>query len=85
MNANEGLRRINLLGTRIMWYGSAVGIALWLMAAIPLAMGGRASVGLAELVVFLGFPLFVGGAIRVFAWILEGFVLPGSPDKSETD
>jgi hypothetical protein len=85
VNPNEGVRRIKLLGSRIMWYGCAVGVALWLMALIPLAMAGRASVGLGELVFFLGFPLFAGGIIRVFAWIIEGFVLPGNPDRSETD
>ncbi|HEX7962137.1 MAG TPA: hypothetical protein VF493_19635 [Terriglobales bacterium] len=85
MNPNEGLRRIRLLGSRIMWYGGAVGVALWLMALIPLAMAGRASAGLGEIVSFLGFPLFIGGIIRVFAWILEGFVLPVNPDRSETD
>jgi hypothetical protein len=85
MNANEGLRRINLLGSRIMWYGGAIGFVLCLMAAITLSIARRGSMGLPELVVLLGFPLFVGGAIRLFAWMVEGFVLPDNPHRSETD
>lgn len=84
MNVQEGLRRINLLSSRIIWYGATVGFALWLIAEIPLALAGRGSVGLGELVPLLGLPVLVGGVVRVFAWILEGFVLPSSADKSDT-
>lgn len=66
----EGIRRFRLLGNRIMLL-SLAGAAAWALAWFL-----HFHFGLAELVVLIGYPLFIGGVVWVFAWVLEGFLQP---------
>ena len=66
----EGVRRLRLLGNRIMLL-SLAGAAAWVLALLL-----HFHFGLLELVVLIGYPLFVGGVIWIFAWVLEGFLQP---------
>lgn len=83
MPAMEGVRRLDLVGRRIILYGGGAGLGLWLL--LLLATMGRVSLGLREGIVLVGFPLLFGGAVRVIAWIAEGFVLPPERNRSESD
>ena len=69
MYTNEGLRRIHLLGKRIMLFGTLAVIALWLLAYV-LMRGGS----LLELLILATATLVCGGTLWVIAWIVEGFL-----------
>jgi len=83
MPAMEGLRRIDLVGRRVILYGGGCGLALSLL--LLLATRGRVALGLPELIILVGFPLLLGGLIRVIAWIAEGFVLPPGQNQSKSE
>ncbi len=77
MEGNEGIRRLRLLGARIMLAGFTVAAALVIIWAIDTFALGRPMTVNAFLVVFIpwvGMFLVGGGAIRVVAWLLEGFL-----------
>jgi hypothetical protein len=83
MPAMEGLRRLDLVGRRIILYGGGGGLGLSLL--LLLATMGRVNLGLPELIILVGFPLLLGGVIRMIAWIAEGFLLPPGQNQSESD
>lgn len=71
MNTAEGIRRIRLLGKRIMQFGTLAAVALWIVM-----LAFHYSAGLAELFFLAWWPLCIGGGMWGIAWIVEGFLRP---------
>jgi hypothetical protein len=69
MYTNEGLRRIHLLGKRIMLFGTVAVIALWLLGYV-VNRGGS----LLELLMLATLTLLCGAILWIIAWIVEGFL-----------
>jgi len=69
MGASEGIKRVKTLGTRIAIVGGGLGlllcIAMYLFRGIVQPM---------DLVLAIGLPVCFGAAIRVIAWLLQGFI-----------
>jgi hypothetical protein len=73
MAADEGVRRVKLLG-RTMTIGG-IGSAVILFAFFTILRGSNFGINLLPLVVVLG---LIGGALWILGWVLEGFL--GSPE-----
>ena len=76
MYTNEGLRRIHLLGKRIMLFGTLAAVVFWLLETFVLRDGR--SIAPFELLILIINPLLLGGALWVIAWIVEGFLTSSS-------
>ena len=73
MAAIEGAKRIKRFGKYVLAVGSLCGIVLWVIAEAT----GKTKVGpFEQLVAFMFLPLFFGGVVWIFGWILEGFLKP---------
>jgi hypothetical protein len=71
VDVNQGLSRISLLARYIMFLGPLLGASLWLSLYFLL---GHES--LLDLAFYLVAPFSIGAAIRLLAWIAEGFASP---------
>ena len=63
-----GVRRIKLLGLCVAIVGALMALALWMLSTVPYS----------NIVPMIGFPLFLGGVIYMFGWLVEGFVAPSA-------
>jgi hypothetical protein len=62
-----GIRRIKLLGLIVAVVGALIAFACW-AGALPHV----------PLVPLISIPLFLGGVIYAFGWLIEGFVRPAA-------
>jgi hypothetical protein len=69
MAASEGTKRIKTLGTRIAVFGGGAGLLLCIAVFSRVGVVQPLDVAIA-----VGFPVCLGIAIRVFGWLLEGFL-----------
>jgi hypothetical protein len=76
MNTVEGIRRIRLLGKRIMVFGTLIVLTYWcLMIAFRSGELVAHWGDIIGVVIFYAiWPLFIGGFLWLIAWILEGFL-----------
>ena len=65
----EGIRRLHVVATRVMLYGTVAGATFWLTWFLS-----RGSFGLGELIVLAGAPALMGGLLHLTAWVIEGFL-----------
>ena len=78
MYTNEGLRRIHLLGKRIMLFGTLAAVVFWLLETFVLRGPGNTSIAPFELLILMIYPLLLGGTLWVIAWVVEGFLTSSS-------
>ena len=71
MAAKEGISRLNRLSVYVAYCGLA-GLTLWLIVFFTFGRWG-----LGELAFLTFGPILTGGAIRIIAWLLEGFFHDG--------
>jgi uncharacterized membrane protein len=72
MASADGAKRLKRLGAVIAVCGSLLAFLIWCVAS---------RIGLGELVLMVGFPLFFGLAAWAVGWILEGFFSPPANDQ----
>ena len=63
-----GVRRIKLLGLCVAIVGALMALALWMLSTVPYS----------NIVPMISFPLFLGGVIYMFGWLVEEFVAPSA-------
>jgi hypothetical protein len=61
-----------------MLFGTLAAVALWLLETFVLRERGNTSIAPFELLVLMIYPLLLGGALWVIAWIVEGFLTSSS-------
>jgi hypothetical protein len=65
----EGVQRLRTIAHVLMLYGTMAGVAAWFLCTFLLR-----SLGILELLFLAGAPAVSGGILRLFAWVVEGFL-----------